>query len=147
MNRDQLVADLEVDESFRPFLYDDANGKALLRGSTIVGNPTIGIGWSVSTRPLAHDQARIVCGWHVDDAWGTLVHAVPWVQGLSEVRQRALANMAFQIGVTGLLKFDTFIGLMQAGHFDEAAADLATTLWFKQSGNRGPRIQALIKGG
>lgn len=146
VNRDLLLADLETCEGFRPYLYDDANGKPLVKGSTIIGNPTVGIGWCPSTLPIPHDKAQVILGWQADDVWGTLIHAASWIGGLSEPRQRALANMAFQLGVTGLLKFNVFIGLMQQGRYAEAADDLATTLWFKQSGNRGPRIQQLIKG-
>lgn len=147
MNRAQLLSDLEADEGFRPYIYDDATGAPVLRGYVLRGKATLGIGWCPETNPLPHDKALIILGWHVDDEWGTLLRAVPWVLDVPEPQQRALANLAFQLGVTGLLKFTTFISLMQQGRYGEAADDIGTTLWAEQSGTRAGKIQVLIKQG
>lgn len=146
MDRALLLAGLEQEEGYRPLLYDDATGRQVLKGSVLVGNPTIGIGWDVAATPISLARARIILGWMVDDKIGPLAAAAPWISDMSEPRQRALADMAYQLGVTGLLKFNTFMSLMQAGQYDQAAEDLETTAWWDQVGERGPKIQALIKG-
>jgi len=146
MDRDLLMADLERDEGYRPLMYDDSTGRQWLPGAKILGWPTIGIGWNVAVTPLSLERARIVLGWMVDDKLGPINAALPWLSGLTEPRQRAIANLAYNLGVTGLLKFDTFLSLMKSGRYEEAADDLENTAWWKQVGERGPRIQALIKG-
>lgn len=146
MDRDLLLKDLEADEGYRPLLYDDATGKQWRKGDAINGWPTIGIGWNIASTPLSLDRARIILGWMVDDKLGSLDAALPWLSGLSEPRQRAVANMAYNLGVTKLLKFDTFLSLLKSGQYEAAADDLETTAWWKQVGPRGPRIQALIRG-
>lgn len=146
MDRSALLADLETDEGFRPLLYDDATGRQWTKGAPIAGWPTIGIGWNVAATPISLDRARVILGWMVDDKIGPLNAALPWLSGLTEPRQRAVANLAYNLGVTGLLKFDTFLSLMKSGQYDQAADDLAGTAWWKQVGQRGPRIQELIRG-
>lgn len=146
MNRAALLTDLEADEGYRPLLYDDATGKQWAKGAVITGWPTIAIGWNVASTPISLDRARVILGWMVDDKIGPLGAALPWLSGLTEPRQRAVANMAYQLGVTGLLKFDTFLSLLKSGQYDAAADDLESTAWFKQVGQRGPRIQSLIRG-
>src|ERR1035437_4045766 len=143
MDRSQLLIDLEGDEGLRVLLYDDKTGKSLSHGSTIVGNPTLGIGWNVATTALTADQYRIILGWIVDARIAPLSAVLTWFSALTEPRQRAVANMAFQLGITGLLKFNTFLSLMEQGQYDQAATDLESTPWFSEVGERGPRIQAL----
>jgi lysozyme len=142
-----LIADLERDEGNKSLLYDDFNGAPLGKGSVIRGNPTIAIGWAVSLTPINDARARIICGWQADDKAHELFQALPWVQTLSEGRQRALLNMAFNIGVHGEEQFITFLSLMKSGDYAAAADDLAQTLWAKQVGVRAARITALIRSG
>lgn len=147
MNRDLLLSDLETDEGFRPLLYDDATGKQWSKGASILGWPTIGIGWNVAATPISLERARIILGWMVDDKIGSLNSAMPWLSGLTEPRQRAMANLCFNLGVTKLLMFHTFLSMMQAGQYDLAADDLEQTAWARQVGkNRVARICALISG-
>ena len=146
MDRDLLLKDLEAEEGYRPLLYDDFNGKQVLKGAALIGNPTIGIGWNVAATPISLERARVILGWMVDDKLGPLNAALPWLAGLPEPVQRAVSNLAYNLGVTGLLKFDTFLSLLKAGQYVAAADDLAQTLWAKQVGNRAARICALIKG-
>lgn len=147
MDRPQLLADLMQGEGFRPNLYDDASGAPLTKGSVIHGWPTIGYGWNVASRPCPQDLAQYILGYFADDTWNTLILAASWISSQPEPVQRALCEMAFNEGVTGLLKFNTFLALVQQGNYAEAADDLETTLWAKQVGVRAARIQALIKHG
>lgn len=146
MNRDLLIATLEQEEGNKPLLYDDKTTKLLKAGDTIIGNPTWGIGWNVSGKKLSPERARIMCGWCVDDSWGELQALYPWVVQLSEPRQRAMTDLFFQLGDEKFPKFNIFLSLMEQGQYDQAADDLEGTAWWKQVGQRGPKIQALIRG-
>lgn len=142
-----LLQDLERDEGFRAFLYDDANDTPIRPGVTVKGHPTAGIGFALDVSPLTLQECLPILAGRASAAMNGLLSASSWVADLSEPRQRALYNMAYQLGVTGLLKFNTFMSLMQQGQFDEAADDLVTTKWYTQSGNRAKRIQTLIRSG
>lgn len=145
MDLDKLISDLKRDEGIKPLLYDDHNGKPLKTGSVIVGNPTIGIGWNVASTPLTTDQYVTILGWQVADKIADLKDAFPWFNTLPEPIQRAMTNMCFNMGLATLENFTTFLSLIQAGKWNEAADDLETTKWHQQVGERAERIEALIR--
>lgn len=141
MNIDLLVSDLTTDESFVAYPYDDATEKHVQKGYTVEGTVTFGHGLTF----LYEDESLSVLRRRAARIFSELVLKLPWVAQLSEPRQRALTDMAFNLGVDGLLEFTTFISLMQSGDFGGAANDLNTTLWAKQVGSRANRIEALIR--
>jgi lysozyme len=59
---------------------------------------------------------------------------------LAPLRQDCLINMAFNLGVHGLLEFNTFLGFMQQGKWGQAVLDLRGTPWFHEVGGRSVRI-------
>lgn len=147
IDRDQLLANLERDEGLRSVPYDDKTGRSLNQGDRLLGNLTNGIGWNMRARPLTEAQARTICGWHVDADAAAIAQAFPWTAQLAEMRQRAIANLAFNVGLDGLRKFGTFLELLRAGNYPGAADNLRTTLWYRQAGERAKRIEALIRNG
>lgn len=146
-DRDQMISDLKTDEGFRDLLYDDASDKLIGPGVAVQGNPTIGYGWCVSKTPLTPEQYEIILGWLLDAKTGELYRTFPWLETLSEPRQRAVADMAYQMGVHGLSAFATFLGFLQSGQFNAAADDVQATPWYRQSGDRAKRIEQLIRTG
>jgi lysozyme len=147
MNSELLLADLTDQEGFRPVAYDDATGKKVVAGTMVQGNITVAIGWNVAGRPCSLELAQIINRYQTNETWTELCAAAPWVTTAPEPCQRALCNMAFNLGVPSLMAFNTFLSLMQLGHYNEAADDLAGTLWSRQVGSRSGKIQALIKEG
>lgn len=66
---------------------------------------------------------------------------------LDDVRRSACLDLLFNLGLTKLLKFKTFLKHMKSGNWPEAAAALENSRWFTQVARRGPRICALIREG
>lgn len=146
MNLEALVTDLQAAEGWVGHLYDDANGKQIGPGSTVTGHPTIAWGFALDTAPLTQTEAMPILESRAAAVWTQLQAKLPWVVTAPENIQRALCNMAYNLGVAGLLTFNQFLALVQQGNYTAASADLETTLWFKQVGKRGPAIQALLLG-
>jgi len=146
-DRSLLISDLSRDEGVRLVPYDDATGKPVQTGDVVKGNLTNGIGWNMQGRPLTQAEAEIICGWALDDLSGKLYKALPWLSDLDEPRQRAVANLAFNLGVAGLLQFTTFLNFLKQGSYSLAALDLEGALWYKQVGERAMRIAQIIKTG
>lgn len=147
MDVEALLADLTNQEGYQPLLYDDKTGKKITPGVTVIGNPTIAIGWNVSGRQCPPDLAKIICRYFIDQTWKELIQEMPWVATIPEPQQRAMTNMGFNMGIPVLQTFTGFLSLMQLGNYTAAAKDLETTLWWRQVGTRGPKIQALITEG
>jgi lysozyme len=142
-----LVSDLKRDEAWRGFLYDDATGAPIKPGIFVRGHPTAGYGFALDVAPLTVDEAVPILTGRAIAAAHALASALPWMVTLSEPRQRALSNMAYNLGVSGLLKFTQFLAFMQAEQFNLAADDLEQTPWYKEVGARGVRIVATIRTG
>ena len=58
----------------------------------------------------------------------------------SKVRQAILLSMAFQMGVSGLLKFKNMLTALENGHFKVAAAHMLDSRWAKQTPGRAARL-------
>jgi lysozyme len=142
----ELLKELELEEGSRSLLYDDKTGKVLKSGDTIVGNPTIGIGWNVSGKSISLDRQRVILGWFVNDAWDELVQALPWVVDHPHDVQIALVDLCFNMGIDKLLTFKNTLSLIQQKKYKEAADALDKSLWAKQVGpTRSHNVENLIK--
>ncbi len=136
MNIDQLKQDLMRDEGTRLKPYEDSIGKL-----------TIGIGRNLDDVGITPDEAIYLLNNDIVKVIETLNKAFPWWTALSEPRQRALANMTFNMGFSKLLGFRQMLSALQAGNFEEASQQALNSDWAKQVGARANRIAALIASG
>lgn len=139
----KLDADLKIDEGFESYPYDDKTEKRIVKGDTIEGTATFGYGFTF----LTEEESAVVLSMRSKKTADAVLARFPWAAGLSEARQRALTDMAYNLGVAGLASFNTFMGMMEADQFEEAADDLKTTKWYQEVGSRAVRIEALIRNG
>ena len=133
MNLEQLIADLSRDEGLRLKPYLDTVGKF-----------TIGIGRNLDDVGISKEEADFLLSNDIAKVVQGLDGALPWWRDLSEPRQRALANMAFNLGLQGLLKFKTTLGLLKSGDYQGAAKACLESKWASQVGARAQRISDLI---
>jgi len=76
-----------------------------------------------------------------------LVAAEPWIDSLDEVRRSACINMAYNMGVHGLLGFHNALAALQAGDWASAGANFKDSAWYNQVGQRAVRIVSMIETG
>jgi lysozyme len=145
--RGLLLGDLLRDEGMRLAVYDDATGKVLKPGMTLLGNPTIGIGRNLVDRGISREEAALLCEADLDLAAAELDRALPWWRRLAEGRQRALWNMAFNLGLPRLLGFKAMLAALEAGRWEAAAEAALDSRWALQVGPRAERIAALLREG
>lgn len=131
-----LIPDLERDEDVKFTAYPDP----LTHGAPW----TIGCGHTGrEVHPgLVWDMAQVLSALDSDIAAAEhgLDTALPWWRSLSDLRQDCLVNQAFNMGVGGLVKFTTYLGLVRHGNYAAAAEDEMHTLWAKQVGARAQRL-------
>jgi len=107
MTTDALYTDLEHDEGKVTYAYQDS-----------LGYWTIGVGHLIDHRKGGSIPDEIVVAllkYDCAQKAQELDHALPWWRKLDDVRQDALLNMAFNLGVGGLLNFRHFLAALQAG--------------------------------
>lgn len=141
-----VTDDLKREEEFRAVPYDDATGETFGRSDVLRGNLTNGYGWAMALRPLTEAQASIILSWHIDDVAKDLGAKLPWLNGLDDLRYRAVLNMAYNVGVTGLLKFTHMLAALQKADYATAAREIRNSRWPQQVGARAERVAKLIEG-
>jgi lysozyme len=108
------------------------------------GKLTIGIGRNLEDRGISRDESAYLLGNDIDDHWRELLKALPWVEQLDEVRQRVLLDMAFNLGVAGLLAFKKTLGTIREGNYEKAASMMLDSKWAKQVGQRADRLSRMM---
>lgn len=142
-----IIKQLRGDEAVRQFAYDDATSKTLTKGMTLVGNLTIGIGRNLSANGLSPAEIDLLCANDVQEVMDGLASQLAWFPLLDSVRQGVLVNMAFNLGVDGLLEWNTFLGLVKTAQYNAAADDMAQTPWASQVGDRAKRLEQQMRTG
>jgi lysozyme len=136
--------ELKINEGVKYVSYNDSRGL-----------PTAGIGHLLRTNeiskypvptPVPSDQ---VSAWFQSDAPVSITGAqrllgIDCWGNLSDIRKRACADLCYNMGEAGLGKFKNFLASMKANDFNAAGAALRDSAWFKQVGQRGPRIITMI---
>lgn len=137
-DQDRLLQQLKTDEGcvLRP--YTDS-----------LGFMTIGYGRMIDPLKggkISADEAAYLLA---NDVKAVVAELTPfaWFHEQDSVRQAALGNMAFNLGLTGLLHFPRFLGSMQIKDYPGAVSELANTPWRRQVGARADRIIQLIETG
>ncbi|MCC6558862.1 MAG: glycoside hydrolase family protein [Polyangiaceae bacterium] len=156
-----LAAQLAMAENRKKHVYIDSEG-----------HPTVGIGFNLD-KGTAKDQLSKL-GLDIEDvksgkvdltdeqidtlfaedaktAQDSVKKSIPDFDSLSEARQKALTDMAFNLG--SLTGWPKFVEAVNAGDFDAAAKAAGTgkdgtspSRWVTQVGDRAKRIIAQIKG-
>jgi lysozyme len=138
MDREQLRADLIRDEGWRPHVYEDS-----------LGFFTIGYGFLVDKRRGGGLPQHVADYW-LDEVIRHVIEELrrrwPDLDQQPEPVQRALVNMAYQLGVPGLLKFRRMLAALRRGDRETAAREALDSRWSVQTPNRAARVAALIRG-
>lgn len=69
---------------------------------------------------------------------------IPWWRHLDDVRQDVIANMAWNLGVNGLLGFKRFLADLQAAMYAAAANEMMDSRWATQVPSRARRLRVMM---
>lgn len=138
MNLTKLLADLRRDEGWSASAYQDH-----------LGFWTIGYGFLIDDRKGGFLPRQIGEAWlkyAAEARWEALVRARAWIEDQPEDVQIALANMAYQMGVNGVLKFKKMLDALAIGDRQTAAIEALDSAWAQQTPERAKRVTDLIRG-
>ena len=135
-----IVQMVKHDEGFKSQLYIDTEGYQ-----------TIGIGFCLDKRPMPEDVADYWCESILSKLHQQMSNTpdpIPTTYaGLGMARQCAVLNMAYQMGLTGLCKFQDMWASLEQADYDEAAKHALNSLWAKQTKKRAKRVAEVIRTG
>ena len=68
-----------------------------------------------------------------------------WFDDLPQEAQDVVANMCFQLGVTGFSKFKLTIALLKAHKFKKASVEMLNSKWALQTPNRAEELSHILR--
>lgn len=136
MDYPALAGELRRDEGVRLKPYRDSVGKL-----------TIGVGRNLDDKGITQEECDMMLQNDMVAHCMELDRKLPWWRNLDEIRQRVLANMAFNMGVPKLLGFTNTLALVEAGDYAKAADEMLNSVWAKQVGLRAARLSAMMRTG
>jgi len=72
---------------------------------------------------------------------------IPWHRDLDQVRQEALINFVFNVGIGTTMKFKNAMAALEEHDYDTAATEMLDSNWAKQVGSRAEEVTQMIKTG
>jgi len=130
-----LIDQLKTDEGFRALPYRDTQGYL-----------TIGYGLNLDAG-ITEPEAAWLLENRVNATATALVVKLPWVSSLDQARQDVLVNMAYNLGLSGLLAFKNTLSAVQDGDYTGAASGMLASKWATQVGARAQRLAQQMRTG
>jgi len=122
----KLIEQLKRHEGYRQFVYECSAGYPTIGFGRRLdkGGPGVGVGEAESMLWKDASMARAELAPHMV------------FQSLDEIRQDALVNMCFNLGLPGLLKFKKMWAALAREDFKSAAVEMLDSRWSDQVGQR-----------
>lgn len=143
MNDAKLEALIKGHEGFRPKAYKDS-----------LGYLTVGWGHKLSREISAWLRPGMPVKQEVLDAYfredlkeARRCVAALCIEGLDEVREAVLIDMAFNLGCMGLRKFEQMLAAVRQKAYAVAAEEMRASLWARQVKSRAERLSAMMESG
>lgn len=139
----KLEAQLTVSESYRRLPYMDCCGKAWRQCDCVPrfkGNLTCGIGLNLETVGLKREVAELAMRVEISAAEKSLDRTLPWWRSLNPVRQRAIVDMAYNMGINGLLGFHKALAAAHDGDWSKVEIEVMDSEYARRVGPRAVRV-------
>ena len=139
MSSSKLIAQLRRDEGEVLHAYQDH-----------LGFWTIGIGVLIDKRKgggITQEESEYLFLNRLREKERVLRNKLPWFVRLDDARQGVLLNMAYQMGVEGLLAFKNTLAAVEACDYKKAAEGMLASKWAQQTPARATRLAKQMETG
>lgn len=140
---ENLIEELKQDEGFRSEVYRCSQGVL-----------TIGYGTTLPLSPkeselltlipniafITKENAEKLLMLRLEKKIRALHEALPWLDKQPIKVQEVLYNMAYQLGVKGVLKFRKTLKFIENKEYQKASVEMLNSLWARQTPNRARRL-------
>ena len=134
----ELIEQLRLHEGVRSKVYLCSEGYETIGVGRNISDSGIGLSDDEIAYLLANDIAR--CEKEIAERFD-------WFDDLDPVRQDALVDMSFNLGISRLAQFQNMIAALAEERFDDAATEALDSRWAKQVGQRAQTVAAMIRTG
>jgi lysozyme len=134
VNKAALAQQLIIDEGVKLKPYRCTAGKL-----------TIGVGRNLDDVGITDAEAFRLLDNDLDRVLAQCRSHIPWFDAAPEEVQQVLANMAFNLGIVGLLQFKATLGWLQVAQYQKAADAMFDSKWAGQVGARAERLAERVR--
>lgn len=134
--RKSLNERLKVKEFYRQFVYKDT-----------VGKDTVGYGRNLNDRGVMEGEAAMMLDNDISYFDDKLSSELSFYNNLDEVRKAVLIDMAFNLGLHGLLAFKKTLHLISMGNYGMAASEMMNSKWATQVKGRAAELSEAMRSG
>lgn len=133
-----LIDKVKAQEGFKSHPYTDSVGKL-----------TIGYGFNIAPDGpgLTAEECSYVLTIRLTKVHADVFNALPWFRGLNTARADVLVDMAYNMGLNGLLGFHRMLAMAEVGNYEGAAAAGLESKWATQVGQRAKDLMEQLRTG
>jgi len=135
-NLEKLTNMIAEDEGFRDKPYKCPKGYL-----------TIGYGFNIDVNGLPQQIANQWLDLIIYQLENKLSRQISFWYDLNDARKSILINMAYQMGVNGLLNFHDMIKALESKDYSRAAAAMKDSVWYKEYTTRAYRLINIMTSG
>lgn len=110
------------------------------------GKLTIGVGRNLDDVGITEAEAKTLLSHDIDRVQNEIRHQ-PIYRQLDSVRQTVLCNMAFNLGLPGLLAFKKMWSALEEGDYTKASVEMLDSQWARQVKGRATRLAEQMRTG
>ena len=129
-----LINQIKKHEGFRSTVYECTEGY-----------DTIGYGFAIKDLFLDEDIAELILIRNLAVLVERIKKTFPWVNDAPEEVQDVVANMCYQLGISGFSKFKKTIYLLETEQYEEASVEMLDSLWHKQTPHRAKELSEVLR--
>ena len=130
-NIDDLIFSIKEHEGFRGEVYQDH-----------LGFDTVGYGTKM---PITRKEATVLLRLRLTAMTEKLFDRQPIFRYLPPEAQSILSEMAYQMGVAGLMKFKKTWDFLEDHDFQSASVEMLNSKWHKQTPSRAEELASRMK--
>ena len=129
-----LIKQIKKHEGFRSTVYQCTEGY-----------DTIGYGFAIKDLFLDKDIAELILIRNLAVLVERIKKTFPWINDAPEEVQDVVANMCYQLGISGFSKFKKTIYLIETEQYEEASVEMLDSLWAKQTPSRAKELSEELR--
>ena len=129
-----LLKQIKKHEGFRSTVYQCTEGY-----------DTIGYGFAIKDLFLDKDIAELILIRNLAVLVERIKKTFPWINDAPEEVQDVVANMCYQLGISGFSKFKKTIYLIETEQYEEASVEMLDSLWAKQTPSRAKELSEELR--
>ena len=108
---------------------------------------TIGVGRNLEDVGLSEEEIDMLLQNDITRTEGLLDEYMDWWSDLDYVRQDAMINFVFNVGIGTAMKFKKAMTALEEGDYEIAADEMMDSNWSKQVGDRAVEVTEMIRTG